>query len=132
MQILAALKIILTHSRSNEPGVIKYCITTPQPGEPHHDADIVMIEEYADSSAHEAHLASQPVQELFALFKSSPSPLSSPVEIYQLQPSTSFTRLEVDSNPNPMIIFASFGYQEGKTARELVHQYPSRLRTDSL
>jgi len=112
--VIDALTKVSEHSAANEPGVYKFCVALPREGD---ETSVFAIEEYADQSAMDKHMACQPVAELLKIFSTEPTLFSDAPAIYglpnKLSPSVSFTRPSLAKLPDPLIIFANFGYKAG-------------------
>jgi len=108
-KLIEVFEKIAAYSRTNEPGVTKYAITVPV--DETDEKTIYMIEEYADQATSDAHLASQPVQDLIALMTSDPTLLAGPPAVYQLEPIYSSTKPEIADAKSPHIVFANLDYK---------------------
>lgn len=97
----------------------KYAIAVPRAGEPGHETDVVLVEEYTDDDAYRAHMFSPPVKELFAVGRGPPVLLSSPPVFHHIPAAVNFTRPEASKAKNPVLIQASFGYEEGRSTDSL-------------
>lgn len=73
-----------------------------------------MIEWYADEDAKKGHNVSKPRQDLLSMVKRDSTFLAAPPDLYRFRPEISFTHPSIDEYADPYIVFASFGYHEGK------------------
>ncbi|RDW65548.1 hypothetical protein BP5796_10240 [Coleophoma crateriformis] len=126
-KVLAALTTVAEYSQAHEPGVLKFCVALPRADEGD-ETSVFAIEDaahkrYADQSALDTHMGSKPVKALVQTFESDSTLFSAPPAIYglasALRPAASFTRAGINSQADPLLIFANFAYQAGGTARAM-------------
>ncbi|KAJ4351446.1 uncharacterized protein N0V89_006788 [Didymosphaeria variabile] len=116
--VLDAFHKIIQFTQTHEPDVLRYIVTLPVDDTT--GTVLYMIEEYASQAASDAHLATQPVQDLIKLFTTS-DVLAQPPEVH----TSTVTSSKPCSPPpaistSPCIVLAHFDYQAGKVANALL------------
>jgi quinol monooxygenase YgiN len=127
--LIDALSKAKDYAAEKEPGTLKYCIFIPQKDD---DTTIYMMDEsvtflalisiyllsarYTDTTALDEHMKAPPIADLMELLTSSPELLSSPMKMYKLEPSYSYTRPNVDERSDRFFVFGSLTYTEPKYA----------------
>ncbi|KAI1627977.1 hypothetical protein EDD37DRAFT_692264 [Exophiala viscosa] len=114
-RVIKVFEQIAAYSKAHEPGVLTYAVTIPRDDD---GVTIYMLEEYADKATSDAHLTSQPVQDLINLFTSQPV-LKEPPTVYQLEPVYSFTKPEAMKATDPYVMFANISYKAGSATQSL-------------
>ncbi|CAO2652073.1 Nn.00g003560.m01.CDS01 [Neocucurbitaria sp. VM-36] len=115
--VIDAFRKIIAFTAPNEPEVLQYICALPI--EDNLKTEIYMIEEYTSQAASDAHLATQPVQDLIKLFTTS-DVLGGAPEVHNstvASKHTSDSPLPVTSNP--AIVLVNVGYKAGSTASVL-------------
>ncbi|KAL1592645.1 hypothetical protein SLS60_011061 [Paraconiothyrium brasiliense] len=116
-KVLSAFHKIIQFTQPHEPDVLRYIATLP--ADDTTGTVLYMIEEYASQAASDAHLATQPVQDLIQLF-STTDVLAQPPEVH----TSTVTASKLCSPPpaistSPCIVLAHFDYAPGKVASAL-------------
>ncbi|KAK3080148.1 hypothetical protein LTS18_002995 [Coniosporium uncinatum] len=111
-KLLDTLSRVMSYSRANEPGVIKFCLCFPLPEEDD-GKSLFAIEEYADQPALDAHMSSPAVAELIKTFTAQSNLFSAETNVYVLPCGPGFTRPRIAQLDDPALVFASYGYQPG-------------------
>ncbi|KAJ4305776.1 hypothetical protein N0V90_001308 [Kalmusia sp. IMI 367209] len=116
-KVLDAFHKIIEFTKPHEPDVLRYVVTLP--AEDTTGTVLYMIEEYASQAASDAHLATQPVQDLIKLFTTT-SVLAQPPEVH-----TSTVAASKPCSPppsistSPAIVLAHFDYKPKTVAHAL-------------
>ncbi|KAL6711390.1 hypothetical protein ACN47E_004324 [Coniothyrium glycines] len=102
--VISAFRKIIAHTTPQEPKVLQYVCAVPV--EDGLGTEIYMVEEYADQSAGDKHLATPPVQDLVKLFTTG-DVLAGPPEVHNCLVSskkTSGSVLRVDDKPAIVLV----------------------------
>lgn len=113
-RVITELNKVSEYSRRNELGVTKHSTTVlrddPEP------PSVYVIEEYADQTALDAHMASTAVKSLIGFFESHPDVFAAETVVLTLDPSAGFTGAAVVEKEDPFITFAKLEYKDSKDA----------------
>ncbi|KAF1849224.1 uncharacterized protein K460DRAFT_415630 [Cucurbitaria berberidis CBS 394.84] len=114
--VIDAFRKIIAYTAPNEPEVLQYVCAVPL--EDKTETEIYMIEEYTSQAASDAHLATQPVQDLITLFTTSDVLAQAP-EVHNGSVAVRRSSgLPVSSSSNPAIALANVGYKAGNVVEE--------------
>ncbi|KAJ4376018.1 hypothetical protein N0V83_001298 [Neocucurbitaria cava] len=112
-----AFRKVIAFTNPNEPEVLAYVCALPVDDTT--KTEIYMIEEYASQAASDAHLATQPVQDLINLFTTGDVLAGAPEVHNSFVAAKNTSESPVPVSSNPAILLVNVGYKAGTTANAL-------------